>query len=261
MKNNHLKILSIISLGLLAGCSSGYLFDEDPSETNVVVQPTNQQMTSVRSYENYTENVAASAIFSDEFNSILAAKEYKHALLSGSNGLVQNDVTQSESTNNINFYVRGLMQDMIANLQYVNQTTPIAVTSFVLLNSDFHKTNLLGNQIAESLIHEIHKFGIPIIDYKTTDYIRVTEQGDFTFSRDYQELKGGLPIRYVVSGTLVKHRGGYLVNARVIGVESKAVVATAQSFIPEHVASAIIDDSDEISQSAAAQSGVSLVGG
>ncbi|MFT5852076.1 MAG: hypothetical protein ACI87J_002052, partial [Colwellia sp.] len=37
-----------------------------------------------------------------------------------------------------------------------------------------------------------------------------------------------------------KHQGGYLVNARVVGITSKAVVASAQSFIPVHVAKALL---------------------
>ncbi|TWX67488.1 hypothetical protein ESZ39_13370 [Colwellia sp. C1TZA3] len=180
-----------------------------------------------------------SAKFRDQYQQLLRANHDRQL-----QGEVDQDKLKHNSTmlpKNINYYVRGLMQDLVGNLQYVNTSTPVAVTSFVLLDGDYNKTNLLGNQISESLIHEIHKFGIPIIDFKTTDYIRVTQQGDFTFSRDYKELKDGLPIRYVVGGTLVKHQGGYLVNARIIGVESKAVVASAQSFIPADVTGAIMN--------------------
>jgi TolB-like protein len=142
--------------------------------------------------------------------------------------------------NNINFYMRGLMQDLISNLQYVNNTTPIAVTSFVLLDSNLQQTNLLGNQITESLMHEIHKAGIPVLDFKVTDSLRITQQGDFISSRDFNDLSTNIPIQYIVKGNLVKHQGGYLVNARVVGISSKAVVASAQSFIPAHVAKALL---------------------
>ena len=137
------------------------------------------------------------------------------------------------------------MQDLVANLQYVNTSTPVAVASFVMLDSNYNETNLLGNQIAESLVHEIHKFGIPVIDFKTTDKIHVTKKGDFIFSKDHKKLKSNLPIRYVVSGTLVHHQGGYLVNARIIGIKSKAVIASAQSFIPSDVASTIMSNTSK----------------
>jgi TolB-like protein len=145
-----------------------------------------------------------------------------------------------ELPHNINFYMRGLMQDLVSNLQYVNETTPIAVTSFVFLDSNYQKSSLLGNQMSESLMHEIHKMGIPVLDFKVTDSLRITQGGDFISSRDFNDLSSNIPIRYIVTGTLVKHQGGYLVNARVVGITSKAVVASAQSFIPVHVAKALL---------------------
>jgi len=159
----------------------------------------------------------------------------------------------------INFYIRGMMQDLVSNLQFVNETTPVAVTSFVMLNSNYQEANLLGNQIAEGLIHEIHKFGIPVIDFKTVPEINVNEQGDYIFSRDPKNLSKELPIHYVFSGTLVKHQGGYLVNARVVGLNSKAVVASAQSFIPAEVSNALIDEGRK--QTNKAKKAISLVQG
>jgi TolB-like protein len=136
---------------------------------------------------------------------------------------------------NINHYVRGIMQDMVENLQYVNAKTPLAVSSFVFLDEDYNDASLLGNQIAESFIHELHSFGVPVIDFKTTDYMRVTPAGDFVFSRDYLDLNQEQNFNYVLAGTLVSHQGGVLVNARIIGLSSKAVVGTAQGFIPQSV--------------------------
>jgi TolB-like protein len=128
-------------------------------------------------------------------------------------------------------------------MEYLSDKTTIGVTSFVMLDSDLQKTNLLGMQLAESFVHEMHKFRIPVIDYKATDYIRVTEEGDFFLSRDFLELKNKALLDYILTGTMVKHRGGYLVNARIIGMKSKAVVATAQSLIPFYVADALLPSS------------------
>ncbi len=144
------------------------------------------------------------------------------------------------SVKNINHYVRGLMQDMVGNIDYVNGKTPMAVTSFVFLDSNYQESSLLGNQLAESFIHELHKFGVPVIDFKTTDYIRVAPNGDFIFSRDYLELKTMHPMEYVLGGTLVKHQGGVLINARIVGIKSKAVVASAQGILPAHIVEALM---------------------
>lgn len=143
------------------------------------------------------------------------------------------------SRKNINHYVRGIMQDLVENLQYVNAKTPLAVSSFVYLDDEYDQGTLLGNQLSESFMHELHKFGVSVIDFKTTDYMRVTPQGDFVFSRDYLELNETHSFQYVLAGTLVNHQGGVLVNARIVGINSKAVVGSAQGFIPQQVVDAL----------------------
>lgn len=199
MKVSFLKTVSLFSMAsLVVGCS---IFDA-PKETVAATDKTAMQIDSrfqAYSAESFMANKGS-------------VKEIK----------------------NINHYVRGLMHQLADNIKYVNQKTPIAVMSFVLLDSDLQKTTLVGNQIAESFVHEIHKFGLPVLDYKTTDFFRISEEGDFIFSRDYMELRADLPIDYVLSGTLTKHQKGYLVNARIIGIKSKAVVASAQGLIPDY---------------------------
>ncbi|RDV24700.1 hypothetical protein DXV75_13065 [Alteromonas aestuariivivens] len=143
-------------------------------------------------------------------------------------------------TKHIGDYVKNMTQDLVANLEYVNVKTPVAVTNFALLDSDLQETNLLGQQMAESFIHELHKFRIPVLDHKATDYIRITGQGDFLLSRDYLELDASLPIEYVLTGTMAKHQGGVLVNARILGLQSRAVVASAQMLVPFYVVDALI---------------------
>ena len=113
------------------------------------------------------------------------------------------------------------------------------MTSFVYLDGPYDQTDLLGNQLSESFMHEVHQFGLGVIDFKTTDYIRVTPQGDFVFSRDFMELKEEQPIEFVLGGTLVRHQGGTLINARLVSVASKKVAATAQGFIPQQVVDAL----------------------
>ncbi|MFD2164634.1 FlgO family outer membrane protein [Thalassotalea euphylliae] len=137
-------------------------------------------------------------------------------------------------THAINDVVKGLAYQMLEHSAFVTPKTPIAVTSFVNLE-DLESTNWLGNQIAENFVHELQRHGMVIIDYKTTGHIRVTETGDFVFSRDWKELPERQIIDYVVTGTMMKQETGILVNARMIGMQSRVVVASAQSFIPKWV--------------------------
>lgn len=158
-------------------------------------------------------------------------------------------------TKHVGHYVQNMAQDLISNMEYLTDKTPLGVTTFSPVDSDLQKTNLLGFQIAESFMHELHKFRIPVVDFKATDYIRVTEQGDFLLSRDFLELKNRVDIEYILTGTMTRHQGGMLVNARILGMESKAVVASAQMMIPFYVVDALLP-SDE-----ALQDGVSLTTG
>lgn len=159
-------------------------------------------------------------------------------------------------TKHIGDYVKNMTQDLIANMEYVNEKTPIGVTHFALIDTDLQTTDLLGRQMAESFVHELHKFRVPVIDFKATDYIRITTGGDFVLSRDYLELSSSLPIEYVLTGTMAKHQGGVLVNARILGIESRAVVASAQMLVPFYVVDALIPSDG--SQQSGMRDGVKL---
>jgi TolB-like protein len=143
-------------------------------------------------------------------------------------------------TRHVGHYVRNMAQDLVANMEYVTERTPVAITHFSLIDSDLRETNLLGHQMAESFVHEFHKFRMPVVEYKATQFIRVTETGDYLLSRDFLDLNNSTPIQYVLTGTMTKHQGGYIVNARMLGMESKVVVASAQSFIPFYVVDALL---------------------
>jgi len=129
-------------------------------------------------------------------------------------------------------YTEKLAMELVENMRYVSQASPIAVSSFVDLNNNLKTTSVLGNQLAESFIHELQAFGLSVVDYKHTGEIEVASNGDFTFSRNNHELSNMANIEYVLSGTIIYNDRGAIVNARIIGRESKVVVSTANTFIP-----------------------------
>jgi TolB-like protein len=220
---------------LLSACST---LDENASNSDFDGGKNQMESGNTRVLNNYKSDEMAPLEASAHFQN-----HYKNKF--NQNGGEANAYAMSKlnpKNRNVNHYVRGLMQDLVSNLQYVNHSTPMMVTSFVYLDSDFSASNLLGNQIAESFIHEIHKFGIPVIDYKATDYIRITKTGDFALSRDFLELKADVKADYVLLGTLTKQQGGVLVNARIVGFESKAVVASAQGFLPADIANSLLNN-------------------
>lgn len=131
----------------------------------------------------------------------------------------------------LDFFVDSLTEDLVESNTSVTARTPIAITSFVdLQNMD--TTNWLGNSVSEGLIYQFQRRGFKVVDFKTTGSIQVTQQGDFAFSREWKDLAQQQEIQYVLTGTMLRQEGGVLINARVVGMQSRVVVATAQGFLP-----------------------------
>ncbi len=250
MKSTARSWVAITALvSIISGCSMFSSEQETTAMQRVGDTPSNMQVIDITGFQPEETATAESVGEADSFGAFGQPPVYSS---------VQGAYKGRPLTKHIGDYVKNMTQDMISNMEYITTKTPIAVTHFALLDSDLQETNLLGHQMAESFVHELHKFRIPVIDFKATDYVRVTEQGDFLLTRDYLELSANLPMEYVLTGTLTKHQGGYLVNARILGLRSKAVVASAQSLVPFYVVDALIPSerqSDEM------QDGVKLTRG
>lgn len=131
----------------------------------------------------------------------------------------------------MDFFIESLTEELMVSNVAVSARTPIAITSFVdMQNMD--ATNWLGNSVSEGFIHQFQRRGFQVVDFKTTGSIQVTQQGDFALSRDWKDLAHEQQIQYVLTGTMLRQEGGVLVNARVVGMQSRIVVATAQGFLP-----------------------------
>lgn len=131
----------------------------------------------------------------------------------------------------LDFFIDSMTDDLVSSNTSVSAYSPIAVTSFVdLQNMD--TTNWLGNSVSEGFIHQLQRRGFKVVDFKTTGSIQVTQQGDFAFSRNWKDLSAEQNIKYVLTGTMLRQDGGVIVNARVVGMKSRIVVATAQGFLP-----------------------------
>lgn len=112
---------------------------------------------------------------------------------------------------------------------------PIAITSFVQFDSSLNRADILGNQLSELFFVELQQFGLPVVDYKVTPFVRVTSTGDFVFSRDARDLQSSQGFGYVLSGTLLASDRGVIVNARIINIKEQGVIASAKGLIPSFV--------------------------
>ncbi|WP_404401886.1 hypothetical protein LG288_02965 [Idiomarina seosinensis] len=132
-------------------------------------------------------------------------------------------------------YVADIAQQLTDSAGADSDSMVVGVTTLVGVTSDYNQSTPFAQTLSQQLMTELHRSGLQLMDFKTTDFIRVTADGDFALTRDYLEIQEILPITHVVVGTLANHRRGLMVSARLVNIQSKAVVSVAQSFIPELV--------------------------
>ncbi|PKH92552.1 MULTISPECIES: FlgO family outer membrane protein [unclassified Pseudoalteromonas] len=135
-------------------------------------------------------------------------------------------------------YVEQMALDLVDTLEFESDTNAninIAVTTLVDLDSSLTKSNQLGNQISETLIHQLQKFGYGVVDFKTTQTIDVNSRGDFAFSRDIEKLSEEQMASHVLAGTLIYRHDAVVVNTRVINAHTKKIVASSRKLIPIYV--------------------------
>jgi TolB-like protein len=224
----HLLLIGSITV-FMSGCSPLIQTEVDgQAET-----PANKVgLKQGRSAKNTTQpDSGATQLYLNQYDSATA----QNARMAG----MQTSGYKAEPAVTVNHYVQSLMHDLAANLEVLNTNFTVGVTSFVYLDGDYQQGDLLGNQLSEAFMHEATQFGMAVTDFKTTDYIRVTPTGDFTFSRDFLELTQQYPISVVLGGTLVRHQSGVLVNARMVNVNDKKVLASAQTLVPQSVVQAL----------------------
>jgi TolB-like protein len=173
------------------------------------------------------------------------------------NAMIETNISVMEPASNINFpqdnptlfqtdlhfqllndYVEQMALELSQDLVEMNIANPVAVASFVHLDSQLTNTDTLGNQLAEAFIAELRKVGIMVNDHKVTGNIMVTPSGDLAFSRDIRYLKGRQAIGYVLTGTMVRNSKGMVINARVVGLTSNTVVAATSKLIPNIILAA-----------------------
>ncbi|EPE37974.1 FlgO family outer membrane protein [Candidatus Photodesmus anomalopis] len=131
----------------------------------------------------------------------------------------------------LDFFIQSMTEDLMISNINLSRNKPIAVVSFVDLQ-DIDTTNWLGNLLAESFIYQFQRRGFNVVDFKTTGSIQVTQQGDFVFSRNWKKLSREQKIQYILTGTMLHQKGGIAINARIVEMNSRIVVATAQGFLP-----------------------------
>lgn len=132
-------------------------------------------------------------------------------------------------------YAQQLAMELMSNSQDLSMDNLIGVTSFVELDETLLTSSVLGNQLGELLIGQIQRYGMSVVDFKTTGSVLIDRTGDYAFSRNTDKLAQRTGLDFVLSGTLISTEKGVKVNARIINLGNKVVVSSGSLMIPHFV--------------------------
>lgn len=141
----------------------------------------------------------------------------------------------SQTHKRLNDYASQLAMELMDKTTRLTQDDRVGVTSFVRLTQSLQEGTVLGNQLSEYLIAELQDFGLAMIDFKLAGNITVTPYGDFVLSRKANALAKQVGIDHVVTGTIIEDDRGVRVNARIVSMQDKQVVASANIYIPAFI--------------------------
>jgi len=139
-------------------------------------------------------------------------------------------------------YSAQLAEQLVDNASIRLSGVKVGITNLVGVTGQYNESSALSQVLSEQLVQELHRRELSVLDFKTTDFIRVTSNGDFALTRDYMELDEIMPITHVMVGTLSHYRDGIMANARLVDINTKDVASVAQVFIPAHVVQQLSED-------------------
>jgi TolB-like protein len=149
-------------------------------------------------------------------------------------------LTASNNSVMLSEYVEQLATQLVETSVFPGKDTVVGVTSFIEFSTDLSSVNLLGNLLAEEFMFQMQQNGFAVVDYKVAHGVQVAKHGDFVFSRKSQVLNLTDSMQYVLTGTTVYNTRGLVVNARIVHLETKRIVASAQKLIPYFVLDSIV---------------------
>lgn len=149
-----------------------------------------------------------------------------------------------QSLGNIEYHTSILADELFANFRHSENRGQyrFAVAGFVpvvhmqYLPGSQHPLMLLGHQLEQGLMTEALRRGMIAQDYKIANDIIIDAHSDRVLSREIEQLsKQRLDVDFFVSGTITEQQNGAVVNARVVHVKTKDVIAAATKFFPSEL--------------------------
>lgn len=91
---------------------------------------------------------------------------------------------------------------------------------------------VMVQQIQEGLIGAVTQRGAQVVEYRTSQQLRLEDQQELMLSRELQELSTRQQLDYFLTGTYSEVKGGLLVNIRLVTLADNSVHSAATHFFP-----------------------------
>lgn len=142
----------------------------------------------------------------------------------------------------LGFYTERLAQQLFSELGKDQNTLQrqLAVSSFLpisalSLQALSAQEVELANQLADSMLTEAVQRGYDAVDIRLRREVLLQPDHEQGFSRQLAELRQQHGARALLSGTYSVQEDGYVVNVRLIDIDSQRVLAAATDYIPDNV--------------------------
>ncbi|WP_199609262.1 FlgO family outer membrane protein [Flocculibacter collagenilyticus] len=155
--------------------------------------------------------------------------------------LPREQYTPRSSNYSIHHYTEQLAEKLFMSLSDFKPYGRIAVGTFTPVETLTHSNNknspvhLVGLQLEEGLMSSATQRGFTVIEYKTMPIIKMTKSSDLMLSRNVADLQAQQHIDYFLTGTLTQQERSIVVNARLINIETREVIAAATHFVPANI--------------------------
>ncbi|NOU50751.1 hypothetical protein HG263_09425 [Pseudoalteromonas sp. JBTF-M23] len=93
----------------------------------------------------------------------------------------------------------------------------------------------LSQQIQESLLTQFTQLGYHTVEHRLENQLTLLDNADSMLSRRIDNLRERQNIDFVVAGSLTQQQHAYIVNARLIDMQTGRVVSAATTEIPVNV--------------------------
>ena len=144
----------------------------------------------------------------------------------------------------LDFYTKNLADNLFAQIpaeETITQTLPrIAVASFVPLNKlslvdadDAEKQ--LANQLSESMLAHARVRGFKVYDYRLRQQLQLADDHEQILSRQLADIGPNSEADTMLVGTYTNMEDGVMLNARLIQLQNKQVLAAASGYVPANV--------------------------